>query len=325
MGITYQRKFCMPFINEESLFPANYSRDIVLSHEFEIQDDILYKCLAHFGYPSKDIEGGAAKKSTGMALMSYFVSTALDFRRLPYCEDRIYASDKHMSEFKADYKEANLKRILQELTQERIDKICAEVLSLYEHTQEHFAKANLGYSTITLTRNITESDSEIFVQGNLVETLLNLKASADLLGIDFVEVEMDTINSFSGANNSYNFRPGVLLELDIPISDILFCRNLLHARGAHTEFESNEWLVINRSPNGIVQIPVKSIKPNEGAWEMTRQITEKSARDYMDNYNPVFIRTMPERHNSYNPNVGGFRQSKLSQIYTYLVKKIQLA
>ena len=90
MGITYQRKFCMPFINEESLFPANYSRDVVLPYEFEIQDDILYKCLAHFGYPSKDIEGGAAKKSTGMALMSYFVSTALDFRRLPYCEDRIY-------------------------------------------------------------------------------------------------------------------------------------------------------------------------------------------------------------------------------------------
>ena len=133
----------MPFINEESLFPANYSRDVVLPYEFEIQDDILYKCLAHFGYPSKDIEGGAANKSTGIALMSYFVSKALGFRRLPYCEDRIYASDKHMSEFKSDYKEANLKRILQELTQERIDKICAEVLSLYEHTQEHFAKANL--------------------------------------------------------------------------------------------------------------------------------------------------------------------------------------
>ena len=316
----------MPFINEESLFPANYSRDVVLPYEFEIQDDILYKCLAHFGYPSKDIEGGAAKKSTGMALMSCFVSTALDFRRLPYCEDRIYASDKHMSEFKADYKEANLKRILQELTQERIDKICAEVLSLYEHTQEHFAKANLGHSTITLTRNITESDSEIFVQGNLVETLLNLKASADLLGIDFVEVEMDTINSFSGANNSYNFRPGVLLELDIPISDILFCRNLLHARGAHTEFESNEWLVINRSPNGIVQIPVKSIKPNEGAWKMTRQITEKSARDYIHNYNPVFIRTMPEKFDFMTlPNIGGFRQSKLAKAYTFIAKKLQLA
>lgn len=316
----------MPYISESALFPLNYFEGSVLSHEFEIQDDILYKCLAHHGYPTKDIEGGAANKSTGIALMTYFVSTALGFRRLPYCEDRIYASDKHMNEFKASYKEANLKWVLRELTQERIDKICAEVLSLYEHTQEQFSKANLEHSTITLTRNITKSDSSIYVQANLVETLLNLKASAELLGIESIEVEMDTLNSFSGQHNSYNYRPGVLLELDIPISDILFCRNLLHARRTHTEFESNEWLVINRSPNGIVQIPVEAIQPNKGAWEMTRRFTEKSAREYMDKYHPIFIRTMPEKFDFMTlPNIGGFRQSKLAKAYTFIAKKLQLA
>ncbi|MEX6035786.1 hypothetical protein [Providencia hangzhouensis] len=73
---------------------------------------------------------------------------------------------------------------------------------------------------------------------------------------------MDTLNSF-GDQNCY--WADIALELEVPAKDIFYCSQLIADRPFHSKtVESGEWIVINRSPTGVVHIPVSSIRIRSG-------------------------------------------------------------
>src|SRR5699024_7874514 len=173
-------------------------------------------------------------KSFGYALLTYFASVALGFRRLPFAEDRIYTNYFGNTE--------KYKDVLSKLSLSRIELIAEEVRRLYEHTQASLKR--VGLDEVNLRREIKSSHT-FNGQGsdqNYAETLIMLRDSCDVLGLSEFEIEMDTLNSF-GDEGEYVSE--VKLELTIPAKDILYCSDLIGDRvGESKTMEPGEWVVI---------------------------------------------------------------------------------
>lgn len=252
------------------------------SHAFDIENQLLFDCIGLGGswMNRENIIGFNRGKESGYALLTYFASRALNFRRLPFCEDRIYTSY-----FSAKYFP---KEILKNLDNKTIQAICDELSKLYQHTQLKLSQA--GLTSIAIRREIHSDEN------GYVETFIRLKKSAELLSQDHIEIEMDTLNSF-GDEGHYKCSTGlgVTLELNIPIKDILYCSKLIGNRPSESAtMESGEWVVINDSPNGVLRIPTSSIHFRDDMWNEygKREFTRTDAEKFMQTYNPIILRTM---------------------------------
>nr|WP_250188220.1 hypothetical protein [Escherichia coli] len=88
--------------------------------------------------------------------------------------------------------------------------------------------------------------------------IAELKETAEVRGEGVISFEMDILNSFNDADE---YHERVKLELDIPASDILYCHDFIDSKHVNSWLvEPHEWVVVNRSLNGIVTVPVSSIK-----------------------------------------------------------------
>lgn len=241
---------------------------------YQIKDDILFDCIG-LGRASR-FEGFNRDKRFGYALLTYFATTALNFRRMPFCEDRVYRQYFFETE---KYSE-----ILNELDQQRIQSICDELYEIYQFTQD--ALKRTGLSHVRLRREIKISQSH-HNKPSQAEHIIKLKEAAKLLGMEYVNVEMDTLNSF-GDEGAYV--TDVRLELEMPIEDILYCSTLIGNRSVSSNtMESGEWVVINRSPTGIVKLPVDAISYHNSMFSFYHQMTENTARDFLYKHNPFVI------------------------------------
>lgn len=104
---------------------------------------------------------------------------------------------------------------------------------------------------------------------------------------------MDTLNSF-GDQNCY--WADIALELEVPAKDIFYCSQLIADRPFHSKtVESGEWIVINRSPTGVVHIPVSSIRIRSSKHIDMKPFSKREAELFMNNYHPIVLRTLFER------------------------------
>ncbi|MDZ4105698.1 MAG: hypothetical protein U1D41_05965 [Nitrosomonas sp.] len=256
--------------NQKKLFPRNGS-----DHEFQIKDNILFDCIGlgkGNSYNPNRVTGFNSGKQFGYALLTYFASRALNFRRLPFCEDRIYSQYRSYNE--------NEKNILRSLDDGRVNAICAELLALYEHTQNHLARASV--KVVHIRRELKADER------GYAETIARLVESAKLLKLPEIQVEMDTLNSF-GDEGAYCGE--VKLELEIPIEDVLYCSCLVANRpGQQDTMESGEWVVINRAPTGVVSLPTSSIHIRPGLWSEEKPFTLNDAKLFMERYAPIVLR-----------------------------------
>jgi len=261
---------------------------------FAIRDDILFECIgigAGAICRGDSIVGFNYGKDNGYALLQYFASRALGIHRLPLCEDRIY--------FDAGVRARILQPLLAKLDEARVAEICAEVVELYKHTQR--ALAQVGLTEVSLRRELAAKPDSMTRSEDYANTLVRLHRSATLLGLEAVDVEMDTLNSF-GDENAY--KRDVTLEVTIPARDVFYCSELIKARdNVQAPVETGEWVIINRSPNGVVRVPTRSISFDQAMFREDRPFTIDRAREFMESYVPVVVRA-PMRTPSHLANWG---------------------
>ncbi|QZY94324.1 hypothetical protein [Pantoea dispersa] len=80
------------------------------------------------------------------------------------------------------------------------------------------------------------------------------KSAADLLGKEKIPVHMDVLNSFTDTNDKggYGF---ISIELSIPAEDVLYSYLMFPS----DQMEGEEWVIMNRSSTGVVEIPASNI------------------------------------------------------------------
>lgn len=216
-------------------------------YRYYVKSSVLANCMGQGNFPTCEEEriwGFRREKSDGYALLTYFVAQALNFRRLPFYEDRIYARYRDENDRKASEKLFNI-------TQADVDEISKEFKEIYNHTQEKLKSA--GLTKVKLRREIHDDGTDY------TRKLLELIKCTELLNKETISFEMDMINSY-GDEGAYTHNSVITIKHEIPASDILYCSNLVGVEGDYDFVETGEWVVLNRSLNGIVEIPIASIK-----------------------------------------------------------------
>jgi len=297
-----------------TMFEATHQKEILKNLNFDslfkINDDILCGCIG-LGIPDVNprISGFSYGKSFGYALLTYFAGNALAYRRLPFCEDRIY---RQQFRFVREHQE-----FLKKLTQERIDAVVTELRELYLHTQSVLKSAGLTHVKVIrwIGKNKEDGDDIPYY-----ESIIRAKRSAELLGIKSIEVDMDMLNSFGGG--AYSHLGGVKLELSIPIEDILYFSSILAPGNSTPIMESGEWVAINRSPNGIVSIPVDAIDHPDKFLD-DNNFNKEDAIRYMESYVPIVVKPLEQKHfHNYSIRYREINADEIEKITPSLIKKI---
>ena len=124
------------------------------------------------------------------------------------------------------------------------DNMIEEIKSIYEHTQKCLDIDYKGEDYVELRRNLS---------GEYASILLQLKANALEQNEKIIKIGADILNSFTSSFGSYGM--DVHIDMNIPKKDILCYSNVLDV----SVMESNEFIVINRSRDGLIEIPVDRI------------------------------------------------------------------
>lgn len=276
---------------EDKQFQVDRQLDIFPGAQFgryHIKDDLLFDCIGPgIMWPGKTerVMGFNAGKGVGYALLAYFTARALNINRLPFCEDRIY-SEAHRELLHRH------SSILEQLTESRVRKICDEVKGIYKHTQNALKKA--GYAKVRLKREIGQIGCEYS------SSLARQWQAARVAKKSRISFDMDTLNSF-GDEGFYNNESVVTLEFSVPARDILYCSKLIANRPGEREvIESGEWVIINRSPTGLVDIPLTSVKVNKHLLKSLIPMDEVDAERYIQNHTPFVFRSRGHIEPHYN-------------------------
>ncbi|MBM89898.1 MAG: hypothetical protein CMQ41_16160 [Gammaproteobacteria bacterium] len=246
----------MELTKQSDIWGYHYTHLEQKRQRYEIKDEILANCIG-IGAGSlksvdKPIVGFSYNKDNGYQLLAYLTELALGFKRLPWCQDRSYLSSKCKDE-------TIINAILNQLTEQKIDELVAEVTTIYAHTQTELKKA--GLKTVKLVRHIAATDNDY------AQTIMGIRDCAEILGLDYIEFEMDTLNSFSCENGAYSHLSDIQIYHEFDVSDVLYCSSLLHFGDKNSIFmESGEWVIINRSANGVIQLPIDSVTYDKTKW-----------------------------------------------------------
>ena len=205
----------------------------------------------------------------------------------------------------SDRAQRGIEELLAALTPDRIKSISEEILALYEHTQARLFQA--GLEEVVVTRRIY--DSEDYENRAYATQIARRKVAAEQGGESAMNFEMDTLNSF-GDDGGYSHFP-ITLEFRVPARDVLYCANLIGSReicehsqwnGSKHAVEPGEWVIINRSPTGVVELPIAQVHVNNDLFEdryKPRKIKLDSESDF-----PIVLRSLAHLRHDYG--YGGF-------------------
>lgn len=255
-------------------------------HRFIIQDPLLKMLLI----PGAPVPSGFPKigawtigKRKSGSLLTWFVQRALDLRRLPFCEDRL------LTEMIFDNEE--VEQIIKALTPAQVVSTTNEVRELYKHTQAQLAAK--GLKKVSLRRHLRDNAQDRHAYGfqereTSAGELVRLRLAAFALGCSTIQLDMDTLNSW-GDDGGYGHFP-VHLHALIPAEDVLYAAELVEQTSNQ---ESGEWVIINRSPSGIVEFPVSDIEVPGLPLDtdaVKREFRVSSPQAFWDKYQPLKFR-----------------------------------
>lgn len=277
------------------------SQDRIRRQRFVIEDDLLYACITYGdGLPVKTTQGFTISKGLGYALLVFFARQALGLYRYPYCEDRILSNDSSARFNRQTATE--IEQVITQLTTERVTAICNELRRLYDHTQNHLSNAHL--TSVTLTRRVYDQSSPYREQQRYAQLLFGLKRAADLTLAENVQFEMDTLNSF-GDDGGYGHFP-VTLRIDVPAQDVFYCSNLVASRDFNRRaVEGGEWVVLNRSANGVVSMPAAWIEIEPAYCKDTWAMDTDAAQRFLEKFNPLVLRASHNQFFDHVPSYSG--------------------
>lgn len=237
--------------NQSELFPVRTTGN----QQFRIKDDFLYACITYGdGLAQKPFRGFTWTKGIGYAFLTFFAQKAFGIHRFPFFPDRIFAD--HPSE-------ENQKTIIeavQSLTPGRIDAICEELVSVYNHTQSLLEAKKL--TRVRVTRVIKDIHDRPIGGDTYAQTIMRLKKAAQATGQATIQFEMDTINSWgNGGGFPHN---SIMIRQTVPAADVLYFWNMIASRQIGSDaVEAGEWVVLNRSATGVIKIDVDDITFDE--------------------------------------------------------------
>lgn len=223
-----------------------------------ILDRLLAGCLG-WRYDYRDnisIQGLSEGKAHGYVILVHFLSKTFDINRLSSHEDRIL--HEYMNPLEKT-KGKLINEIINGLGEANIEAICHELRAMYENTQNILKNAQLKY--VYLQRNI---------RSKYRDKVLILKAAAEILGKEEIPVDMDVLNSFTdyfglSAYGDVSFR------FNIPAEDILCSHLFISSKYDSMAMEGEEWIVMNRSATGIVNVDISDIYINKSESEENKE------------------------------------------------------
>lgn len=240
--------------------------------KFQLTSELLSACIGYGNHiePYGFVTGFSGKKRDGYAILLRLMSRAFDVNDVPIDDDRIYTRySKEVDAFIAS------------LSKPQLNEIAGELKHIYLHLQGILNDA--GVTHIKLRREIGPKElprqkiNEVTVSShfsgrlNYSDLLMLYKSAADLLGKEKIPVLMDVLNSFTDTNNKGGYG-SISIELSIPAEDVLYSYLMFPS----DKMEGEEWIIMNRSSTGVVEIPVSSIVISD---DKIRKFYEESYRD----------------------------------------------
>lgn len=256
-------------------------------HRFIIKDPLLRMLLI----PGAPVPAGWPKigawtigKRKSGSLLTWFVQRALDVRRLPFCEDRL------LSEKVFEHREAV--EVIKALTAEQVASTTSDVRALYEHTQAQLAAKQLKQVSLRRhLRDVTRDRNSYSYQAPATAAgeVSRLRLAAHALGQLSIEFDMDTLNSWGDDGGYSHF--DVHLHGLIAAQDVLYAAELVEQTPMQ---ESGEWVIINRSPTGIVSFPASDVEVQGLTLDdatVRREFARSTPQAFWDKYQPLTFRT----------------------------------
>lgn len=232
-----------------------YSND----HKLQLKSELLSACIGYGSHEEKYgfITGFSDKKRNGYAILLRLLSMAFDVHGKLIDDDRIYS--RYSNEVDA---------FIASLSKSQLKEVILELINIYRHQQEILNTA--GVTHVKLRREIGPKElpqqkiKEVIVSYNFSERLnysellMLYKSAADLLGKEKIPLHMDLLNSFTDTNDKGGYGT-ISIELSIPAEDVLYSY-LMFPSG---QMEGEEWIIMNSSLTGVVEIPASSIVIND--------------------------------------------------------------
>ncbi|MGO4317818.1 hypothetical protein [Agrobacterium sp. MCAB5] len=275
-------KSCSVRTSQDILFPVREMQDRL----FRIEDDLLYACITYGdGLASRPVEGFTWTKGMGYAFLTFFVQRALHVYRFPFFPDRVFEHSPSKD------KEKVIVEIVKTLTPQRIDAISDELLRLYEHTQSLLRDKSIHI--VHLKRMVREIRDHPTAGESYAQTIMRLKRAAQAAGKETIAFELDVINSW-GDDGGYPHYP-IMIQRIIPTADILYFSNMIASREVGTyadrfAVEPGEWVVLNRSPTGLVDFAVNDIVFDETVYQEIPGWRSKTYETFLENHSPFPFR-----------------------------------
>lgn len=245
--------------------------------KYKIEDDLLRQLLTYEGTSSAlgQIRGYPYSKANPQyGFLITLARLAFGLYRLPGFEDRMLC-----------HVDLESREVFASVDPAQIEKSVDALKRMYQHGQAAL-RAQFPTGRAKLVRGIrvlnhwTAENTEEYAAG-----IYDAVKLATARGDPTVRLEMDTINSFSATAESYPGYAGIDLHLEVPIEDILTNSNIID------ETEGGDWLVLNRSPTGLVEIPVENIRP--APWVASVMMDRAPPRD--DKPRTIYVQTHTPR------------------------------
>ena len=235
--------------------------------KLQLTSELLSACIGNGSHvePYRFITGFSDKKRNGYAILLRLMSMALNVNDEPVDDDRIFTRYR---------KEVNA--FIASLNKTQLNEIVGELMKIHLHLQGILNAA--GVTHIKLRREIGPKElprhkinvvtlSSHFSERLAYSDLLMLyKSAADLIGKEKIPLHMDVLNSFTDTNNKGGYG-SISIELSIPAEDVLYTY-LMFPSG---KMEGEEWIIMNRSLTGIVEIPLSSIVISDDVREFYKE------------------------------------------------------
>lgn len=245
-----------------------------------IKNDLLYELMTNghglsekygfIGWPS--INGGGVGT---YGLLTWLMARSLGVDRFPwYPEQRLTLTPGSETE--------TVQRVLAEFKSKPqfLEEVTLELQQIYRHTQSQFAQ--MGISTVRLVRSFSDGENyeKTAHHKGFASRLVTLQKAARQLGYESFDIPFRTLSSWAkgGYGNST-----VDVALDIPVEDIVWGNATIGSRISETNaIESEEWVVLNRTKDGVVSIPVEGITRNIIDPITIRTFSNDAALQYLE-------------------------------------------
>ena len=228
---------------------------------YVIKSDLLRACIGHvthfpgklnnkdelllFGFQAeKEGRYSGNRGFFGYPFLCLFLEDQFGLTRIPHCQDRIINKLKN-----SPYDYAQYQEYIRYFGEDLIKEAALELRTLYEFTQLHLLDLLPNQDSITLCRGVS---------GKYADKIIKCVSACQSINQPSFCLEADILNSYSD-DAAYNDRNLVVLTQRIPFSQVLYCDEFIADHGT-TVSEDGEWVVMNGTQNGLIQLNVDDVQ-----------------------------------------------------------------